>query len=93
MPKIKEARILSEIPLSLVNAGQIVQLKSGRTYLVVFSGKERYLIRVDLDNWIRYNIYDVEQPNIIRVLDNKAKAKCIYIKESTLEDKENEKSI
>lgn len=94
MSVIKEATILSEIPLSIVKAGQIIQLDNNRTYLVIFSGQDRYLVPVMLSNWIRYNIYDVKQPNIIRVFDNKAKGKCLYVKESLLEDmKEHEKDI
>ena len=93
MGVIKEANILNEIPLSIVKAGQIVQLADNKTYLVIFTGKDRYLVPVMLTNWIMYNIYDVEQPNIIRVFDNKAKGKCLYVKKSTLEERENEEDI
>ena len=93
MSVIKEANILKEIPLSLVKAGQIIQLDNNRTYLVIFKGQDRYLVPVMLTNWIHYNIYDVKQPSIIRVFDNKAKGKCLYVKESLLEDMENEKDI
>ena len=93
MSVIKEANILNEIPLSIVKAGQIIQLEDNETYLVIFKGQDRYLVPVMLTNWITYNIYDVEQPNIIRVFDNKAKGKCLYVKKSTLEERENEKDI
>ena len=93
MSVIKEANILNEIPLSIVKAGQIVQLADNKTYLVIFTGQDRYLVPVMLTNWIMYNIYDVEQPNIIRVFDNKAKGKCLYVKKSTLEERENEEDI
>lgn len=93
MSVIKEANILKEIPLSLVKAGQIIQLDNNRTYLVIFKGQDRYLVPVMLANWIQYNIYDVKQPNIIRVFDNKAKGKCLYVKESLLEDMENAQEI
>lgn len=93
MSVIKEANILKEIPLSLVKAGQIIQLDNNRTYLVIFKGQDRYLVPVMLTNWIQYNIYDVKQPNIIRVFDNKAKGKCLYVKESLLEDMENAQEI
>lgn len=93
MGVIKEANILNEIPLSIVKAGQIVQLADNKTYLVIFTGQDRYLVPVMLTNWIMYNIYDVEQPNIIRVFDNKAKGKCLYVKKSTLEERENEEDI
>ena len=89
----KEANILNEIPLSIVKAGQIIQLEDNKTYLVIFKGQDRYLVPVMLTNWITYNIYDVKQPNIIRVFDNKAKGKCLYVKRSTLEDMENEEDI
>ena len=89
----KEANILNEIPLSIVKAGQIIQLADNKTYLVIFKGQDRYLVPVMLTNWITYNIYDVEQPNIIRVFDNKAKGKCLYVKKSTLEEMENEEDI
>ena len=93
MSVIKEANILKEIPLSLVKAGQIIQLDNNRTYLVIFKGQDRYLVPVMLTNWIQYNIYDVKQPNIVRVFDNKAKGKCLYVKESLLEDMENAQDI
>ena len=93
MSVIKEANILNEIPLSLVKAGQIIQLEDNRTYLVIFKGQDRYLVPVMLTNWITYNIYDVKQPNIIRVFDNKAKGKCLYVKKSILEDMDHEKDI
>ena len=93
MSAIKEANILNEIPLSIVKAGQIIQLADNKTYLVIFKGQDRYLVPVMLTNWITYNIYDVEQPNIIRVFDNKAKGKCLYVKKSTLEEMENEEDI
>lgn len=93
MGVIKEANILNEIPLSIVKAGQIIQLADNKTYLVILKGKDRYLVPVMLTNWITYNIYDAEQPNIIRVFDNKAKGKCLYVKKSILEDMENAKDI
>ena len=93
MSVIKEANILNEIPLSLVKAGQIIQLEDIKTYLVIFNGQVRYLVPVMLVNWITYNIYDVEQPNIIRVFDNKTKGKCLYVKKSILEEMENEEDI
>ena len=93
MSVIKEANILNEIPLSIVKAGQIVQLADNKTYLVIFTGQDRYLVPVMLTNWIMYNIYDVKQPDIIRVFDNKAKGKCLYVKKSTLEEMENEEDI
>ena len=93
MGVIKEANILNEIPLSIVKAGQIVQLEDNKTYLVIFNGQGRYLVPVMLKNWITYNIYDVKQPNIIRVFDNKAKGKCLYVKKSILEEMENEEDI
>ena len=93
MSVIKEANILNEIPLSIVKAGQIIQLADNKTYLVIFKGQDRYLVPVMLTNWITYNIYDVEQPNIIRVFDNKAKGKCLYVKKSILEVMENEEDI
>ena len=93
MSVIKEANILNEIPLSIVKAGQIIQLADNKTYLVIFKGQDRYLVPVMLTNWITYNIYDVEQPNIIRVFDNKAKGKCLYVKRSILEEMENEEDV
>lgn len=74
-------KILNEIPLSIVKAGQIIQLADNIKYLVIFNGQDRYLVPVTVTNWKTYNIYDVEQPNIIRVFDNKAKGKCLYVKE------------
>lgn len=93
MSVIKEANILKEIPLSLVKAGQIIQLDDNKTYVVIFAGQERRLVEVILHRWRSVNIYDVEQPNIIRVFDNKAKGKCLYVKESLLEDMENAQEI
>ena len=93
MRVIKEANILNEILLSIVKAGQIIQLADNKTYLVIFKGQDRYLVPVMLTNWITYNIYDVEQPDIIRVFDNKAKGKCLYVKKSILEEMENEEDI
>lgn len=93
MSVIKEANILNEIPLSLVKAGQIIQLADNKTYLVIFKGQDRYLVPVMLRNWITYNIYDVNQPDIVRVFDNKAKGKCLYVKKSILEDMEHEEDI
>lgn len=93
MSVIKEANILNEIPLSIVKAGQIIQLEDNKTYLVIFKGQDRYLVPVMLTNWIKYNIYDINQPDIIRVFDNKAKGKCLYVKKSILEDVENAKDI
>ena len=86
MSVIKEANILNEIQLSIAKAGQIIQLADNKTYLVIFSGKDRYLVPVMLKNWITYNIYDVKQPDIIRVFDNKAKGKCLYVKRDILEE-------
>ena len=93
MSAIKDANILNEIPLSIVKAGQIIQLADNKTYLVIFTGQDRYLVPVMLKNWIMYNIYDVKQPDIIRVFDNKAKGKCLYVKKSTLKEMENEEDI
>ena len=96
MSVIKEANILNEIPLSIVKAGQIIQVEEDgemKTYLVIFGGQERLLVEVILHKGRRVNIYDVEQPNIIRVFDNKAKGKCLYVKKSTLEDMENAEDI
>ena len=93
MSVIKEANILKEIPLSLVKAGQIIQLDDNKTYVVIFAGQERRLVEVILHRWRSVNIYDVEQPNIVRVFDNKAKGKCLYVKESLLEDMENAQEI
>ena len=96
MGVINGANILNEIPLSLVKAGQIVQVEEDgktNTYVVIFAGQERRLVPILLHNWRSVNIYDVEQPNIIRVYGNKAKGKCLYVKRSILEDMENEKDI
>jgi len=96
MSVIKETNILKEIPLSLVKAGQIIQVEEDgktKTYIVIFGGQERRLVEVVMHKWRSVNIYDVEQPNILRVFDNKAKGKCLYVKESLLEDMENEKDI
>ena len=96
MSAIKEANILNEIPLSLVKAGQIIQVEEdGKTniYVVIFGGQERRLVEVILHKWQSVNIHDVKQPNIIRVFDNKAKGKCLYVKKSILEDMEHEKDI
>ena len=87
------ASILNEIPLSIVKAGQIIQLADNKTYLVIFKGQDRYLVPVMLTNWITYNIYDLKQPDIIRVFDNKAKGKCLYVKKLILEDLENEEDV
>ena len=96
MSVIKEANILNEIPLSIVKAGQIIQVEEDgktKTYLVIFGGQERRLVEVILHKWRSVNIYDVEQPNIIRVFDNKAKGKCLYVKREILEDVDHEKDI
>ena len=96
MSVIKEANILNEIPLSLVKAGQIIQVEEDgekKTYLVIFGGQERRLVEVILHKWRSVNIHDVEQPNIIKVFDNKAKGKCLYVKRSILEDMEHEEDI
>lgn len=96
MSVIKESNILKEIPLSLVKPGQIIQVEEDgktKTYVVIFGGQERRLVEVVMHRWRSVNIYDVEQPNILRVFDNKAKGKCLYVKESLLEDMENEKDI
>ena len=96
MSAIKEANILNEIPLSLVKAGQIIQVEEDgktKTYLVIFGGQERRLVPILMQSWRSVNIYDVEQPNIIRVFDNKAKGKCLYVKKSILEDMENAQDI
>lgn len=87
MSVIKEANILDEIPLSIVKAGQFVQVEEDgktKTYVVIFAGQERRLVEVVMHNWRSVNIYDVEQPNIIRVFDNKAKGKCLYVKREIL---------
>lgn len=96
MSVIKEANILNEIPLSIVKAGQIVQVEEDgktKTYVVIFSGHERRFIEVLMNSWRSVNIYDVEQPNIIRVFDNKTKGKCLYVKREILEDMEHEEDI
>lgn len=97
MSAIKGENILNEIPLSVVKAGQIIQVKEDgeerKTYVVIFGGQERRLVEVILHKWRSVNIHDVKQPNIIRVFDNKAKGKCLYVKRSILEDMENEKDI
>ena len=96
MSVIKEANILNEIPLSIVKAGQIIQVEEDgetKTYLVIFGGQERRLVEVILHKWRSVNIYDVEQPNIVRVFDNKARGKCLYVKREILEDMENEEDI
>ena len=93
MGAIKEATILNDIPLSIVKAGQIIQLANNQTYLVIFNGQDRFLVPVLLENWIKYNIHDVKQPDIIRVFGNKAKGKCLYVKKSILEDQENEEDV
>ena len=96
MSVIKEANILNEIPLSVVKAGQIVQVEEDgktNTYVVIFAGQERRLVEVVMSRWRSVNIYDVKQPNIIRVFDNKAKGKCLYVKREILEDMENAKDI
>lgn len=96
MSAIKEANILSEIPLSVVKAGQIIQVEEDgekKTYVVIFGGQERRLVEVIPHKWRSVNIHDVKQPNILRVFDNKAKGKCLYVKKSILEDMENEEDI
>lgn len=96
MSVIKEANILNEIPLSLVKAGQIIQVEEDgkmKTYLVIFGGQERRLVEVILHKWQSVNIHDVKQPNIIKVFDNKAKGKCLYVKKSFLEEMEHEEDI
>ena len=93
MSVIKEANILNDIPLSLVKAGQIVQIDNGDIYLVIFKGQDRCLVPLKLTNWVTYNIYDRIQPNIVKVFDNKAKGKCLYVKKSFLEEMENAQDI
>ena len=96
MSAIKEANVLHEIPLSLVKAGQIIQVEEDgttKTYLVITAGQERRLVEVILHKWRSVNIHDVKQPNIIRVFDNKAKGKCLYVKKSFLEEMENAQDI
>ena len=83
MSVIKEENILKNIPLSIVKAGQIVEVEEDgkvKYYVVIFGGQERRLVEVVMHSWRSVNIHDVEQPNIIKVFDNKAKGKCIYIK-------------
>ena len=96
MSAIKESNILDKSPLSIVEAGQFVQVEEDgkiKTYVVIFGGQERRLVEVILHKWRSVNIHDVEQPNIIKVFDNKAKGKCLYVKREILEDMENEKDI
>ena len=80
MSVIKEENILNQRPLSIVKAGQLIETADNKTYVVIFKGQERYLVPVTLKNFIRVNIYDVEQPDIIRVFDNKSGGKCLYVK-------------
>ena len=87
MSVIKKENILNNIPLSIVKAGQFIQTSDNKTYVVVFKGQERYLVQVTLNNFIHVNIYDVEQPDIIRVFDNKSRGKCLYVKESTIDER------
>ena len=96
MSVIKEANILDKIPLSIVKAGQIIQVEEDgeiKNYLVIFGGQERRLVEVILHKWQSVNIHDVKQPNIVKVFDNKAKGKCLYVKKSFLEDMEHEEDI
>ena len=86
MSVIKEENILNNIPLSIVKAGQFIQTSDNNTYVVVFKGQERYLVPVTLNNFIHVNIYDVEQPDIIRVFDNKSRGKCLYVKKCTIDE-------
>lgn len=86
MSVIKKENILKQIPISIVKAGQFVQTSDNKTYVVVFKGQDRYLIPVTLNNFIHVNIYDVEQPDIIRVFDNKSRGKCLYVKESAIDE-------
>ena len=86
MSVIKEENILKNIPLSIVKAGQFIQTSDNKTYVVVFKGQERYLVPVTLNNFIHVNIHDVEQPDIIRVFDNKSRGKCLYVKKSTIDE-------
>ena len=89
MGVIKESNILNEIPLSIVKAGQIIQVEEDgetKNYLVIFGGQERRLVEVILNKWRSVNIHDVKQPNIVRVFDNKAKGKCLYVKKCILDD-------
>ena len=96
MSVIKESNILDEIPLSIVKAGQIIQVEEDgktKTYLVIFGGQERRLVEVILHKWQSVNIHAVKQPNIVKVFDNKEKGKCLYIKKSFLEEMEHEEDI
>lgn len=86
MSVIKEENILKNIPLSIVKAGQFIQTSDNNTYVVVFKGQERYLVQVTLNNFIHVNIHDVEQPDIIRVFDNKSRGKCLYVKEGFINE-------
>ena len=86
MSVIKKENILKNIPLSIVKAGQFIQTSDNKTYVVVFKGQERYLVQVTLNNFIHVNIYDIEQPDIIRVFDNKSGGKCLYIKKCIFDD-------
>lgn len=86
MSVIKEENILKNIPLSIVKAGQFIQTSDNKTYVVVFKGQDRYLIPARLNDFIHVNIYDVEQPDIIRVFDNKSGGKCLYVKKSTIDE-------
>ena len=86
MSVIKKENILNNIPLSIVKAGQFIQTSDNKTYVVVFKGQDRYLAQVTLNNFIHVNIYNVEQPDIIRVFDNKSGGKCLYIKKSTIDE-------
>lgn len=89
MSVIKEENILNNIPLSIVKAGQFIQTSDNKTYVVVFKGQDRILVPVNLKHSIHVNIYDVKQPDIIRVFDNKAKGKCLYIKKCIYDDMQN----
>ena len=86
MSVIKKENILKNIPISIVKAGQFIQTSDNKTYVVVFKGQERYLVPVTLNNFIHVNIHDVKQPDIIRVFDNKSRGKCLYVKESTIDE-------
>ena len=86
MSVIKEEKILNQIPLSIVKAGQFIETADGKTYAVIFKGQERYLVPVTFKNFIHVNIYDVEQPDIIRVFDNKSSGKCLYMKKCFFDD-------
>lgn len=87
MSVIKKENILKNIPLSIVKTGQFIQTSDNKIYVVVFKGQDRYLVPVTLNNFIHVNIYDVEQPDIICVFDNKSKGKCLYVKESTIDER------